>query len=73
MKPPCLDLISGGGGISLCLILWRGTCPSWLSHITPWRHQVPSMGLWICQLVATPCVTSSLALGGSELSSGFRL
>jgi hypothetical protein len=23
--------LEGGGGISLCLILWRGACPSWLS------------------------------------------
>jgi hypothetical protein len=34
------------------------------------------MGLWMCQLVATPCVASSLALvalGGSDLSGGFCL
>jgi hypothetical protein len=30
MKTPGPDLIEGGG-ISPCLILWRGTCPSWLS------------------------------------------
>jgi hypothetical protein len=27
----CLDLIGGGGRISPYLILWRYTCPSWLS------------------------------------------
>jgi hypothetical protein len=30
MKAPDQDLI-GGGGISPCLILWRGTFPGWLS------------------------------------------
>jgi hypothetical protein len=32
MKPPSLDLM-GGAGISLCLVLWRGTCPGWLSPL----------------------------------------
>jgi hypothetical protein len=31
MEPPSLNLMGGGGGISPCLILWRGTCPGWLS------------------------------------------
>jgi hypothetical protein len=30
LKPPGLDLV-GGGGISSGLVLWRGTCPGWLS------------------------------------------
>jgi hypothetical protein len=30
VKPPSPNLI-GEGGISPCLILWRGTCPGWLS------------------------------------------
>jgi hypothetical protein len=30
VKPPGLDL-TGGGGISPCLVLWRDTCPGWLS------------------------------------------
>jgi hypothetical protein len=30
MKPHGLDLIRGGG-ISTCLIQWRGTCLGWLS------------------------------------------
>jgi hypothetical protein len=30
LKPSSLDLM-GGGGISPCLNLWRGTCPCWLS------------------------------------------
>jgi hypothetical protein len=29
LKPPGLNLV--GGGISPCLVLWRGTCPGWLS------------------------------------------
>jgi hypothetical protein len=29
MKPPDLDLYRGG--ICPCLVLWRGTCPCWLS------------------------------------------
>jgi hypothetical protein len=29
LKPPGPNLI--GGGISPCLILWRGACPGWLS------------------------------------------
>jgi hypothetical protein len=29
LKPPGPDLT--GGGISPYLVLWRGTCPSWLS------------------------------------------
>jgi hypothetical protein len=36
-----------------------------------WKSRVPSMGLRMCQLVATPCVASSLALGSSDLSGGF--
>jgi hypothetical protein len=38
--------------------------------------QIPSMGLWMRQLLATLCVTSSLALvalGGYDLSEGFCL
>jgi hypothetical protein len=31
LKPLGSDLIRGG--ISPCLILWRGACPSWLSHL----------------------------------------
>jgi hypothetical protein len=31
VKPPSPDLMEGGGGISPCLILWRGTFPGWLS------------------------------------------
>jgi hypothetical protein len=31
MKPPDLDLTGVVGGISPCLVLWRGTCPGWLS------------------------------------------
>jgi hypothetical protein len=34
VKPPILDLIRGGGGVSPCLILWRGTCPGRL-HSDP--------------------------------------
>jgi hypothetical protein len=30
LKPPSLDLV-GRGGISPCLVLWRGTCHGWLS------------------------------------------
>jgi hypothetical protein len=32
LKPPGSDLI-GGRGISPCLVLWRGTCPGWLSTV----------------------------------------
>jgi hypothetical protein len=38
--------------------------------------QVPSVGLWMCQLLAIPCVASSLALvalGGSEPIGRFHL
>jgi hypothetical protein len=31
------------------------------------------MGPWMCQLLATPCVALSLALGGSDPSSVFHL
>jgi hypothetical protein len=31
VKPPDLDLIEGRGALASCLILWRGTCPGWLS------------------------------------------
>jgi hypothetical protein len=31
LKPPCPDLT--GGDISPCLVLWRGTCPGWLSPV----------------------------------------
>jgi hypothetical protein len=32
LKPTGQDLPGGGGGgISSCLVLWRGTCPCWLS------------------------------------------
>jgi hypothetical protein len=32
MKPPTTELIEGGG-ISPCLILWSGTCHSWLTAL----------------------------------------
>jgi hypothetical protein len=51
-ETPSQDLSAGGeGGISPCLILWRGTCPCWLSpmHSDLSSTQILTLALW-CQI-----------------------
>jgi hypothetical protein len=48
LKPPGPDLAKGG--ISLCLVLWRGTCPGWLPPVNgdPSSTQIMTQhyGVW---------------------------
>jgi hypothetical protein len=59
VKPPDPDLI-GEGGISLYLILWRGTCPSWLSP--------PNGDLSSTQILTRHCGAQSLTLSQLVIS-----
>jgi hypothetical protein len=63
VKPPNPDLIRG---ISPCLILWRGTCPGWLSpsngdpgctQILTWHYDAQSQT--VSQLVSSRTTPSS--------------
>jgi hypothetical protein len=64
MKPPDPDLI--GGGISPYLILWRGTCPRWLS---PPKGELGSTQILTWHFGAQSQTVSQLMSSGTMPSS----